>query len=138
MRKEWQGHVGKILDSIDKYDVILCEACQFIHKIPLPKQDEWHSFYFGSFYNCEDKDDYLEETEKDKIYRDILHEDKYLNLLLLIGKLDSSNNKSHEILDIGSGGGFFTEYFNKKGWSAIGVEPSKKAFDYAIKKTDLR
>ena len=44
-QKKVDKHKGTIIDSIGDYDIIECQKCEFIHKVPLPNQDHWNAFY---------------------------------------------------------------------------------------------
>ncbi len=123
-------HKGKVLDTIDGSEIIQCRACGYIHKHPLPDKEEWQMFYEKEFYYIDDKrDSYLSDTEKDTDYRELLHEDKYSNLIRL-----GINPTGASLLDIGSGGGLLLEYFSLKGWDVLGVEPSIRAYQFATKR----
>ena len=43
--KNWKGHKGTILDTIEEIDVIDCKTCGFNHIIPIPTQKELEGFY---------------------------------------------------------------------------------------------
>jgi 2-polyprenyl-3-methyl-5-hydroxy-6-metoxy-1,4-benzoquinol methylase len=128
---EWKDangilHSGKNLNPGGSHTVIACQNCGFIHKIPLPTQKEYDEFYLNFFYDQDDKSSYLDYSERDIDYRRNLHHQKLKNLGFFF-----KNTKKRRMLDIGSGGGIFIEYMTSHGWNCEGVEPSRKAFEYA-------
>jgi len=122
--KEWMSHEGEVLASDNGFDVIDCQECSFKHIIPIPTVDELESVYKHDYYE-EEKPLYLERyledidwwnatyTQRYEIFEKHLHE------------------KQRDILDIGSGPGYFLLNGKKRGWSVRGIEPSVKAFEYS-------
>lgn len=117
-------HYGEIILKNDDYEIIRCESCKYVHKNPLPSLEDLEAFYQDKFYD--NKSDYLDYTEQDE-YREILNEDKYVNIKKYI-----STTIKPKLLDIGSSGGNLIGYFIEKGWDAFGVEPSVKACRFAL------
>jgi len=56
----------------------------------------------------------------------------------IIKELLLINNKITSILDIGCGAGFLLDEFNKKFEHVVGIEPSKKLMEYAVKHYNLK
>ena len=123
-------HTGDIKDTLGDVQIVDCEQCGYVHKAPLPKPDEWKEYYLKLFYSQEDKFTYLEDTEADAEYRELLHQDKYENLIRL-----NPASRARSLLDIGSSGGNFIAYFQAQGWDVLGVEPSNAAFEFAKAKS---
>lgn len=123
------SHSGSVISNSRSIKIVECEECGFRHRDPLPSAEELRSFYSEDFYKSESKSDYLEYTEKDLEYRNLLHQDK---LTLIEVYVKSINSK--RILDIGSGGGLFVEYFSDRGWQAMGIEPSSTAHAFAVER----
>jgi SAM-dependent methyltransferase len=129
-KKEWQGHVGHILDSLNEFNIIDCEKCQFKHAVPIPTEKELLEFYKSEFYSIE-KPLYIERMEEDADWWNLCYDERYKSF----EKFLPSDRRS--ILDIGSGPGFFLKRGQERGWTTLGVEPSHQAYDYSTKVLDL-
>jgi 2-polyprenyl-3-methyl-5-hydroxy-6-metoxy-1,4-benzoquinol methylase len=123
-------HTGKIIYAKEKTTVIDCKSCSFAHVNPLPAQSELDEFYSKRFYQ-DVKTSYFSDYERDQDWWTINYEWLINELLRYTGRKDISNLK---LLDIGSGPGLFLEIARKKGLNAMGIEPSKEAFNYSTKK----
>jgi 2-polyprenyl-3-methyl-5-hydroxy-6-metoxy-1,4-benzoquinol methylase len=118
-----ESHHGEIILHKGKTDIINCKICKFIHIDPIPSEEELLKFYQEEFYQ-EVKPTYLEKDEKEIKYWNTAYDEK-LNIL------ETNNIKSKNILDVGSGGGFFLRRAKEKGWNVLGIEPSLTAAKYA-------
>jgi SAM-dependent methyltransferase len=123
-------HKGKILATSGGKDVINCTICGYTHVNPLPTQKELDEFYFKAFYQ-DVKTSYFEDYERD-------HDRWSLNYNWLLDDLLKLSSKKKtdktRLLDIGSGPGLFLRCAKDKGINALGIEPSKEAFNYSRKK----
>ena len=124
MYKKWKNHRGQILDSKNGFDVIECEVCEFKHIIPIPTKQELKNIYRDEYYTRE-KPFYLKRTYEDLEWWNLIYADRYDTF----EKNLPSDRRS--ILDIGTGPGFFLLYGKKRGWSVLGIEPSKQAAEHA-------
>ena len=118
-----KNHFGEIILHKGKTDIINCKICKFIHIDPIPSEKELLKFYQEEFYQ-EVKPTYHEKDEKEIKYWNMSYDEK-LNIL------ETNNIKSKNILDVGSGGGFFLRRAKEKGWNVLGIEPSLTAAKYA-------
>lgn len=118
--KEWQGHKGKKFASANGFDVIDCECCKFKHIIPIPTIDELDAVYEHEYYNQE-KPLYLERYKEDLDWWNAVYKHRYEILENFLPE------NQRDILDIGSGPGFFLLNGQKRGWKSVGIEPSIKA-----------
>ncbi len=117
-------HKGKTIDFVNGYEVIACEECGFFHILPIPSQKELNEMYGKEYYSSE-KPVYFKEAEEDLEWWTEVYK-RYYNL---IGKYISQKN----ILDIGSGPGYFLKIGQGLGWETLGFEPSIQAFEYSKK-----
>jgi SAM-dependent methyltransferase len=123
---EASAHWGRVLATVDGYDVIACEACGFRHIDPLFTDEELKKFYDGEFYEKE-RPDYFARAEADKEWWMLRYHHYYE---LLEAHAPSVSNNRRRILDIGSGPGYFLEAGRERGWQVLGFEPSRIAADY--------
>ena len=97
--KNWNGHSGEVLDSVQGFDVIECQKCGFKHIVPLPGEEEIAAFYSVAYY----------ESEKPSMLKDYLDSLPWFNMIyddrydFFEGKLGGQGR----VVDIGAGSGFF-------------------------------
>ena len=128
--KTWQNHAGLILDSIDGFDIIECEACGFAHVIPIADTKHYSRYYEDEFYQS--KEDYVKNHTRDLEWWTIEHNEKYD----LFDEVLAQRNP-RKILDIGSGPGYFLKVGKDRGWNVTGIEPGKPAYQFSVKKLGL-
>lgn len=93
--------------------VVKCNKCDLIYTNPRQKEPE--KVYWGDEIAYYKEAKLIFKGEKEH------HRDKnYLHEIKLIEKYKNSGN----VLDVGSGMGFFLRLFDKKRWKTQGVEPS--------------
>lgn len=117
-------HSGKIIDSINGYDILQCSVCKFKHINPIPKPDELENYYTKKFYN-ERKPEYLKLHKQDLEWWNLVYSERYDYFEKF---LDSKNRR---ILDLGCGPGFFLKFGKERGWETLGIEPSPLAANHA-------
>jgi len=122
--KEWMGHEGEVLASDNGFDVIDCRQCGFKHLIHIPTVDELERVYKHDYYE-EEKPLYLERYLEDIDWWNATYTQRY--------EIFERHLPEHrrDILDIGSGPGYFLLNGKKRGWSVRGIEPSIKAFEHS-------
>ncbi len=101
-----------------------CVSCGFAHLYPVPSQERIEEFYRHAFYQKR-KTGYIAKTKKELGYWEITYGDRMEVFNKYIRR------KRRRILDVGCSGGFFLEYFRKRGWEGVGVEPAPDAARYA-------
>ena len=115
----------------DKFPVCSCSSCSFVFTGSYPRLEEAAAYYSSEEYISHS------DTEKgllNKLYhraRGIMLSVKF-RMLRKISGLESAS-----VLDIGTGTGYFPLYLEKKGWQCQGIEISKEAREYALKKNKL-
>ena len=121
-----QNHYGKILNKKNKYKIIDCRTCKFIHILPLPSQKKIINLYKKKYYT-KIKPQYIKKYEQEIGYWNLIFDEKLDYLETKIKR------KTKSILDIGSGSGFFLKRAKEKGWTINGVEPNYFAAKYSEK-----
>src|SRR5581483_2619894 len=105
-----------------KFSYYLCKTCQSLILHPTPNTRDLQNFYKNKF-------DYSNGEKEEEIIRKRSHS--------IFKKLKSLNPKGIELLDIGSGLGYFLDEANKKGYKTTGIEPSQKLFRYSTNNLKL-
>lgn len=125
-------HSGLIHHVTGNFSVIECECCKFKHVVPLPTPEELKAAYSQDYYTNE-KPLYIEQYHEDSDWWNAVYAERYEALEKYIG------GRTGSLLDIGSGPGLFVFLGRSRGWTAKGVEPSKKAYEYsrAVLKLDV-
>jgi len=118
-------HSGKVLDKKEGIKVIDCMVCGFAHVYPIPTEEELKKFYEKEFYQYE-RPNYLKETKEDLPWWMATYNNYY--------RIFEGLTKGRTLLDIGSGPGHFLACGKKRGWKAVGIEPSSVAADYSKKR----
>jgi SAM-dependent methyltransferase len=117
------AHLGPCIDRVGGFDVIACGRCGFRHVLPLPTADELAHAYRHDYYAVE-KPLYLERTRQDQSWWRIVHRDR---LAAIEAELPPGRRR---LLEIGSGPGFFLAEARERGWTPLGVEPSRQAAEH--------
>tara|TARA_X000000950_G_scaffold283819_1_gene385522 strand:+ start:405 stop:1451 length:1047 start_codon:yes stop_codon:yes gene_type:complete len=128
--KDDQTHKGTNLYKIDKYKILNCKNCGFIHAVPIPKKDYLEKYYLKKYYSQKRKLNYFKEQNKNLTWWKNIFKDR-------INKFEKILGHKGTILDIGCGPGFFLKYAKSKGWKVMGIEPSLRAYEHAKKKLNL-
>jgi SAM-dependent methyltransferase len=123
VHKEWGEHKGKVLVTDSEFDVIECSLCGFSHIIPIPSDEELNAYYSEEF--VEERPLYIKRITEDLEWWRIVYNERYD----LFDKHLKSNTK--RIIEIGCGLGHFLETGKERGWTTLGIEPSKKSASYA-------
>ena len=129
-RRSWGRHEGHVLASVDGYDAIECEACAFIHVVPLPTSEELEKYYEKVFYE-ESKPDYLTSAERDREWLNVGYDTKLDMLEETLNLHPKTSATRPRILDIGSGPGHFFLRATERGWHAVGLEAAPAAVNFA-------
>lgn len=122
-------HAGEIIDRKDGRSVIACQICCFKHVWPLPSARELERLYKKEYYS-QDKSRYLQEAALDRQWWMLTYHNYYS---LLEQKISG-----RQLLDIGSGPGYFLKAGQERGWDTLGFEPSPQAFLFATEKLKVK
>jgi len=98
------------------FQMVRCCSCRFIFLNPRPTSD--FLYYFYQHYLPEEENS-IESWKK--MMRPIFHRAAYLL---------QQYSRGGQLLDVGTGFGFFLAEMKKRGWEVTGVEISQKAMDY--------
>lgn len=122
---ELKNHIGEILASSNGFDVVDCQKCGYAHINPIPTEDELEKVYKHDYYE-EEKPLYLERYLEDIDWWNATYVQRYE----VLEKYLPENQRN--ILDIGTGPGYFLLNGEKRGWKVKGIEPSIKAFKHSL------
>ncbi len=142
---------GEIIDLINdwSYSISICPNCSFKNENIFYRTKKWNMYkckkcnliYIKPFINITDKEydkDYF-FTEYKKRYGKTYEEDKE-NIVELAKsriKIIKKYIEKGDLLDFGSGLGFFAEYSEKNGFKTLSIDCSKYAVDYIKNKLNL-
>ncbi len=109
--------------SKKEFTIQECLSCGFRFTNPRPQEFELNSYY--------DSENYLSHSSQKRgvltYFYNLIKNYSIRKKFNLIKNLTSGKS----ILDIGSGSGEFINYFNKKNWQTLGIEPNEYARNYA-------
>lgn len=117
-------HQGRVIRTVEGYDVVDCASCGFIHVLPLPTSESLAQVYAQDYYSSE-KPDYLARASADEDWARLFYDDR---LDLIAAALSDGRRR---LLEIGSGPGHFLARAAAGGWTTTGVEPSRQAAVFA-------
>jgi SAM-dependent methyltransferase len=112
-----EGSRGELLHQEGSFQMVRCPSCQFIFLNPRPTSEFLLRFY----------QDYLPENGSSIKAWQRMMEPVFKKAANLI----QQHKEKGELLDVGTGFGFFLAEMKKRGWEVVGVEVSQKAMDYA-------
>jgi SAM-dependent methyltransferase len=99
------------------FQMVRCSSCQFIYLNPRPTSEFLLRFY----------QDYLPENGSSiKAWQRMME-----SVFKKAANLIQQYKEKGELLDVGSGFGFFLSEMKNRGWDVTGIEISQKAMDYA-------
>lgn len=122
--RQYKEHFGKIIDSVNGFDVIDCKVCGFKHIVPIPTQEELTITYKEDYYSTQ-KPMYLKQHSEDLEWWNLVYSERYDRFE------ENLSLERRRILDVGSGPGFFLLHGKNRGWQTVGIEPSIQAFKHS-------
>lgn len=120
----WKTHRGPRLANANGHDIIACGACGFAHAVPLPDPATLEREYRENYY-AEEKPTFLSHAGEDQEWAILAQSDRLEAFERILGP------GRRRLLDIGSGPGFFLKSAQDRGWSVLGIEPSRQAAAHA-------
>ncbi|MBV9905852.1 MAG: class I SAM-dependent methyltransferase [Alphaproteobacteria bacterium] len=120
----WEAHEGPCVARKNGFDIIHCEMCGFRHVVPLPTAAELDAAYRENYYGKE-KPTFLQHAGEDQQWFELAQTDRLEAFERILGP------GRRRLLDIGCGPGFFLKTAKNKGWSVLGIEPSRQAAEHA-------
>jgi SAM-dependent methyltransferase len=129
MKKKWEDdngniHEGPFCGSKNEFDVIDCSLCGFKHVIPIPSEDFLNNYYKKEFIKNRPAGNF-DRVEEDNEWWKI----SYNELYDFFEKYKESDKRN--ILDVGSGLGYFLKCGKDRGWVVTGIEPSIDSYNYS-------
>lgn len=118
-------HAGSVVGNANGYGIIDCIECGFIHMDPVPGPAELQRVYAEEYYRDE-KPLFIERVIEDLDWWRSVYDER---LDFLESRLKDGRRS---ILDIGSGPGYFLKRGMERGWSGLGIEPSRQASAHAM------
>lgn len=108
----------------ENFKLVKCSSCSFVFTNPRPPDNDLQKYYQSP--------DYLSHTARKRNLKDFVYQ--YLRSINIRRKfkLVKQFGKGNNILDIGSGTGELLNYFKKKGWNVVGIEPNEDARKFAV------
>ncbi len=113
----------------EEFNLYQCENCEVIFTNPRPEAGS-----LGKYYNTKN---YLSHNTKNNGFTGRIYSLLRKKNIRYKYKLISHLTPKGQILDIGSGTGELLDYFKKEGWTTRGIEPNKKAREFAVKNYNL-
>ncbi len=116
----------------EEFALFRCEDCRFVFTQDHPSEKEIEKYYNSGDYISHD-------DSATGILNRLYHLSR--NFMLKRKKKIVSNTtslKRGNLLDVGSGTGYFGGTMKEAGWSVSCIEPNKKARDFGIKKFKLK
>ncbi len=120
----WADHEGPCVARKNRYDIIHCEMCGFRHAVPLPSAADLEREYRETYY-AQEKPTFLAHAGEDQQWGELAQTDRLEAFERILGP------SRRRLLDIGSGPGFFLKTAQNRGWSVMGIEPSRQAAAHA-------
>jgi SAM-dependent methyltransferase len=118
------SHDGPIIASSAGYAVRECTVCGYAHLDPIPDEGELALMYERAYYQ-ENNPGWLAKDRSEQAYWDLEHADKVDDWERFLARSPA------RLLDVGCSGGLLMEYAVKRGWEAMGIEPSTEAVEEA-------
>lgn len=120
------------LVSGERFVIKKCTACGFAFTADPPAESE-----IGRYYISED---YISHSDKKRNLADYFY---HLARSFMLGRKRRlvstvTKKKSGNLLDIGSGTGYFASYMQKKGWTVSGIELNNQARDYSVSRFSIK
>ena len=123
-------HYLKVKDhsvSQEIFDLYFDESLDMLVTSPQPDSEN-----LGKYY---DSPNYISHTDGNKsLFEKLYQAVKNIALKNKLNLINSLSENKGKILDIGAGTGDFLAFVKQNGWQTIGVEPSQKAKEIALKK----
>lgn len=116
------------LVSGDVFSIKRCKSCGFVFTSDPPEEKDIARYYIS--------EDYISHSDKKRnltefvyhLARSIMLRKKH-RLICRVCKKETGN-----LMDVGSGTGYFAHFMKEKGWNVTGVELSEQARDFSILK----
>ena len=130
MNIENKTHFLKVKDhsvSQETFDLYYDKNSDMLVTYPQPNLEN-----LGKYY---DSLNYISHTDRNKsLFEKLYQAVKNIALKNKLNLINSLSQNRGKILDIGAGVGDFLAFVKQNGWQTIGVEPSQKAKEIAIRK----
>ena len=113
--------------SQESFDLYLDKNLDMLVTNPQPSSNDLSKYY--------DSPNYISHTDGNKsLFEKLYQAVKNIALKNKLNLINSLSENKGKILDIGAGVGDFLAFIKNDGWQTVGVEPSQKAKEIAIKK----
>ena len=115
----------------ESFDIYKCNSCIFLFTQGIPVEKE-----IGKYYKSED---YVSHSDNSKgLFNKLYHISRSYMLNYKKGIIEKfTKNKPSNLLDIGSGTGYFINNMQKNNWKVFGIEISDDAREYSKKNFNL-
>lgn len=119
-------HYGHIISKKNGFEIINCTTCGFIHVYPFPSQENNEILYSDEYYQ-KNRINYIKNLEEDCEWWGSIYKERVEKIASYLKTKEKIN-----VLDIGTGAGYFLNETKKLGWEETGIEPSHMASSYGI------
>ncbi|MFJ7950815.1 class I SAM-dependent methyltransferase [Lysinibacillus sp. NPDC096418] len=116
---------GEIIVGKNGNEIIECNICGFKHVYPYPKNESIAKLYTEEYYE-KAQPEYIKKVEEDKVWWLEVYQERIKQISNYV-----ENKQKVNVLDIGSGTGYFLLAAKEEGWIETGVEPSIQAYNYS-------
>src|SRR5688572_19343002 len=116
----WGDHEGPLVTRRKGHEVIACVTCGFRHVVPLPDPAALEAAYRENYY-AQERPTFLKHAGEDADWSQLASRDRLEAFERLLPR------ERRQLLDIGSGPGFFLKVAMDRGWRVLGIEPSQQA-----------
>ncbi|MDD2962812.1 MAG: class I SAM-dependent methyltransferase [Bacteroidales bacterium] len=109
----------------ESFSIVECSGCGMNYTVPRPSERNLPEYYLESKY--------VSHTSQGRgLFNSLYRFFQFINLQLKLRGIRREGFRTGKMLDIGCGNGSALDFFIKKGWSGVGVEPASLARDYAL------
>ena len=116
--------------SKESFEIFECKKCNFGFTQEQPIQDE-----IGKYYQFED---YISHSDTKKGIVNSLYHVARNYMLFRKYRLIKKYKKKGNLLDIGSGTGYFLNYMKERNWNVKGIEQEESARKYCERKFEIK
>lgn len=117
--------------SGEEFSILQCQNCNFLFTQDIPDQHE-----IGRYYESEN---YVSHTDtKKNLFFRLYAQVRNITLQQKLQLINRLSAPTKEIMDVGSGTGYFPAYMQKAGWMIKALEPSSTAREVCLRQHGIQ